>query len=254
MVTHAHAETFEDFSEGVLHREIQRLLNRLPMVAQLSPAEKNELTACFGLIHLQAGETAFREGEPARNIYWLAEGMVKLVKQNENKSESLIRVVARAAILEDLSALLSRWTHRLTCRALMDSSCLVLEADLFRKKIMNHSGAGAVLVERLMEYMEDSYFFQETAVLPVEERIRVFLNRLLSKSEMVEKSAEGYRLVFPLTRREVAAATLTTVETAIRVFRKWVKKGWIEEEKNLLILKHPSFWDDTKKNENPPES
>src|SRR5476651_2467091 len=95
----------------------------------LSSAERELLLGRFGR-RFVAGETLFKEGEPAREAFLLQEGRVRLLKRVRMVERSLM--VLKAGDLFGEQALLDDTASHSTAVALSDGSAIALDRATLR--------------------------------------------------------------------------------------------------------------------------
>ena len=59
-------------------RDMSEIVSRHPMLADFSPEHQQLIAGCASNAKFDAGETLFREGEPARNFYLIRYGRVSV--------------------------------------------------------------------------------------------------------------------------------------------------------------------------------
>jgi CRP-like cAMP-binding protein len=90
----------------------------------------------------------------------------------------------------------------------------------------------ALMIGRRLRAAHDSV--KSLAVDPVEARLAAALLRVAEREGTRRK--DEVTLPFHLTRQSLADMTGTTVETAIRVVRRWLKAGLLVDEGGRLVL------------------
>jgi len=73
--------------------------------------------------------------------------------------------------------------------------------------------------------------------LPVEQRIARTLWRLLPLCG--EPNAEGIALDLPLSRRDLAGISGTTIYTVSRTLQGWERQGWLRSGRRRLMVLAP---------------
>src|ERR1035437_5276258 len=119
----------------------------------LAPAELTKLISRYGRRFL-AGETLFREGEPATTAFLLQEGRVRLLKRVRMTERSLM--VVRPGELFGESALLDSAARNSTAVALSDGVVLTLDRETFRSLVSHHSTVALRVVEQLIRRVRDA--------------------------------------------------------------------------------------------------
>jgi CRP-like cAMP-binding protein len=119
----------------------------------LAPGERARLVARYGRQFL-AGETIFREGEPAQDAFLLQEGRVRLLKRVRMVERSLM--VLKAGDLFGESALLDAAARNSTAVALTDGVALALDRGTFRSVLVNYPSVAVRVMEQLVRRVRDA--------------------------------------------------------------------------------------------------
>lgn len=119
----------------------------------LAPQERARLVARYGRQFL-AGESIFREGEPATDAFLLQEGRVRLLKRVRMVERSLM--VLKGGDLFGESALLDAAARNSTAVALTDGVALALDRATFRSVLVNHPGVAVRVMEQLVRRVRDA--------------------------------------------------------------------------------------------------
>lgn len=121
--------------------------------ADLAPAERERLLGRFGR-RFTAGETLFKEGEPAREAFLLQEGRIRLLKRIRMVERSLI--VLKPGDLFGELALLDEETCNSTAVALTDGAAIALDRGTLRTLVEHHPSVAARVVEQLVRRLRDA--------------------------------------------------------------------------------------------------
>ena len=119
----------------------------------LAPAERQRLFTRFGRA-FAAGETLFREGEPAREAFLLQEGRVRLLKRIRMVERSLI--VLKPGDLFGEVALLDEAVSHSTAVALTDGAAIVLDRATLRALLETHPSVATRVVDQLVRRLRDA--------------------------------------------------------------------------------------------------
>jgi CRP-like cAMP-binding protein len=124
-----------------------------PNSVDLAPDEYARLVGRFGR-QFAAGETLFKEGEPAREAFLLQEGRVRLLKRVRMVERSLI--VLKQGDLFGESALIDAGARNSTAVALTEGSVLVLDRTTFRPLLEHYPSISIRLLEQLTRRVRDA--------------------------------------------------------------------------------------------------
>jgi CRP-like cAMP-binding protein len=119
----------------------------------LAPAERERLVGKFGRL-FKAGDTLFREGEPAREAFLLQEGRVRLLKRIRMVERSLM--VLKPGDLFGEVALLDEPASHSTAVALTDGAAIALDRNTLRTLLENHPSVASRVIEQLVRRLRDA--------------------------------------------------------------------------------------------------
>ena len=174
------------------------------------------------------GAVLFREGNPSDTLWVLESGWVRLVRQTARNKTLMLDVVTPRNGVFGLSAF-SGGPYVANAVAASPITIVQISTDVVRSLLKAHPrfAASAVgIFGRRFHHMATAY---ATAFAPVEQRIAAVLLRL----------QESFGDTLPLTRREIAELTGTTVETAIRVTTRWRRHGLLHMSRGCIVLQRP---------------
>ncbi len=174
--------------------------------------------------HLLVGSKGilYHEGDAARHVYSIRDGLVKLVQLTPNGSKRIVRLL-RAGDALGLEALGGGGSYRHTAEA-------ILATDLCRIPIETLSGINArhyELYEALVQHWQTSIDMADEVITrfstgTAQGRLARFLLHPLAEPEGESCLA--------LSRDELAALLGLTIETVSRTVAEFKRKGIVEEK------------------------
>jgi len=120
---------------------------------ELGESERARLVQRFGR-SFAAGDTLFRDNDPATEAFLLQDGRVRLLKHIRGVDRSLI--VLKPGDLFGESALLDSAARTSTAVALTDGIALALDRQTFRSLIVNYSAIAVRIMEQLVRRVRDA--------------------------------------------------------------------------------------------------
>jgi CRP-like cAMP-binding protein len=205
-----------------------------------SGIEEREVSAIIRSGHqrvLGSGSTLFRQGMPARKLYLVQKGRLKLSKLHQDGKEIIVRYINPGQITAAVAAFSKKefpvsahtvretevieWTHETILRIMKEYPQLAIN--------MLHAA-----VDRLDD-IQNRYL--ELNVERVEQRVARALLRIMKQSS--HKSNEGIHIDFRLSRQNLADYTGTTLFTVSRILSDWEKKNWISSGRERIVVKDP---------------
>ena len=175
----------------------------------------------------RSGERVFDRGAVARSFTFLVTGRVKLVQVRCDGRESILDFVDVGGTICPAKP------HREDARFCCDAVCTAAATRILvvrRTEALELSRREPAVTELLLDLVEERTArmcarIGELMAGKVQCRIAALLSRLAELGTL----ADGHvRIELPLSRRELAAMTGTTVESAIRAMKKLERAGMIE--------------------------
>lgn len=227
-----HGEGRPGEDEGACFRQI---FSDLPPEAQ---AELREIAFPF---HREAGDLLFQEGLPAKGIYVIKQGRVKLVQQTPDKRKKQILRILGPGDLVGEEAFFAGGTYSAYARALEPTDCCFLPGRDFMEFLSRYPAAAFRLLERLADAVKEyQRMLVEIAYEKGEERLARLLLDLAHKAPPAPKPEEGEErgrvIDVGLTRTELAELLGLRPETTIRILHRWQAEGVLAIEGPRLIL------------------
>jgi len=119
----------------------------------LAPAERERLVDRFGR-RFKAGDTLFKEGEPAREAFLLQDGRVRLLKRIRMVERSLMVLKPGDPFGE--VALLDEGVSHSTAVALSDGAVIALDRNTLRTLLEHHPSVASRIIEQLVRRLRDA--------------------------------------------------------------------------------------------------
>lgn len=215
----------------------ERLLAQLPPFSQLSEAQIREVLDCARLAHVAAGDTVFREGDPAERFFMLLDGFVRVLRISED-GEQVVVLHIPAGQLFGIAKALSRSAYPATAEAASDGIVLAWPTALWDRFSRTYPGflteTYKTVGERIGEMNER---LVDLATKHVEQRVANALLRLLNQSGRATE--QGIEIGFPLSRQDISEMTGTTLHTVSRLLSAWEKSGIVSGGRRRIVVCAP---------------
>jgi len=193
--------------------------------AGLSASTRRKLQAVAKEQRIRRGECLFREAEPATALWLVRSGWVQLKRKAGNRQELTLDIVTPKDNLCGLSAFFGG-RYMGTAVAATPLEAVRIPAAALRTVI----GSDVRLTTRIAQLTLARYRHITSAYAnafsSAQHRIAAVLLRL----------EEDFGRLLPVTRKEVAELSGTTVETAIRVTRQMERKGALRSSRGQIKL------------------
>jgi len=219
-----------------LDKEIATL-ERVPLFEGLGPAGLRQLLERADIRRFALGQVLFRQEEPARLLYVLQSGRVRVSEITVEGEEVLLRFIDPGQMLGGM-ATLDKTTYPVTAEAAIETRAPVWSHDAIDELIDEYPqlarNAMQLMVARISELQER---YVELATERVEQRVASAVLRLAEQTG--RRTAEGVLLDLQLSRQDLAAMTGTTLYTVSRMLNRWSEEGILSLGRKRVTVKRP---------------
>ncbi len=176
----------------------------------------------------------FVAGDPAKEVFLLLSGRVRIVQFNRNAEEVILRLELPGELIGEIAPA-PGGAHSLTAQADQDCRTLLwdrpaFEAAAMRFPILQRNRQR--IAERRIRELEDR--FCEVSTATVSPRVAHTLLRLLNQIGRHEVNAE---LQIDIEQEEVAKMTATTVWAVKQLLAAWEKQGLVSRGRGSIIIR-----------------
>lgn len=212
-------------------------LRTSPFFGSLPPETRDAMRRSAVARSAVRGEHLFHQGEPAELLFLVVSGRVKLTQVGADGQEVIVRFVGPGQILAGVALVpgatypvdgemveagrLLAWARRDLARLAEEHPQLALRTT-------------AVITERLREIQER---FRELATQRVAQRLARALLRLARQTG--RRTEAGVELDLPLSRRDLAEMTGTTLYTVSRQLSAWEDEGIVTGGRERVVVRAP---------------
>ena len=186
---------------------------------------------------LKTSSFFFQQGEPAKRIFVLLEGKVRVTQSSVDGNQVFIRLISKGELFgviagfgEDLypataqsegKALAASWTGK-------DLSELMVRHPIIAINTIK------ILSQRIQEMQNR---VRELSTERVERRIARALLRLVAQAG--QKQADGILIDLKLSRQDLAEMTGTTLFTVSRILNQWEEAAVVKISRQKIKITHP---------------
>lgn len=211
-----------------------KILGKVPFFGDLSPADLDKINTLFRERGFEQDEVICFAGDPAEQLFVVADGRVKLVRHTLAGKDVVLDILKAGEFFGSLTALgddvYSETAQAQTSTCILtigkDSFCQIL--DLYPPVTLKVINIMAARLRTAQEYV------RQLSASPVEARIAHTLLVLCKK--FGQATDVGLLIQVPLSRDDLAAMTGTTTETASRVMSQFQKDGLIETGRQWVAI------------------
>ncbi len=179
----------------------------------------------------------FHQGQPARALYVLVEGKVRLVQISPEGQNVVLHFISPGEPFGG-GPVLGHRVYPAAAEAIVPSIALYWDGETIQGLLERHPplvrNILQVVATRFAE-LQDRY--RELATERVERRIARAMLRLARAHG--KKTDRGLLVELPLSRQDLAEMTGTTLSTVSRIASRWESKGLIDSGRGWLLVARP---------------
>lgn len=215
----------------------KEFLKSLPIFSTLTEAEIYKLSDISDEFTYKNGEYIFYEGDSPDWLCIVKEGNVKVLKQQEDGKETILRIFKLGEIFGAMPVF-DRRPYPASSISMGQTAILKIYytncLDFFGKRPDITIKLIGDIGKMQREFVDK---FNVSLTTRVEHRIASTLMNLASKVNV-----EGQQNIeLHLTRKDIASMVGTTIETTIRIMSRFQKEGIIESKKGYITILRPDM-------------
>jgi len=203
----------------------------------LGPPDLAEIAQAARPRAIQQDAFFFHQGDPARVLYILIQGRVRMAQVTPEGQQVILRIISPGEMCGGIAAL-GDAIYPAAAQALEASVALAWDSESMARLMETYPritlNALHLLAGRYQE-LQDRY--RELATQRVERRVAGTLLRLLRQTG--RKVEGGVLIDFPLSREDLAELTGTTLYSVSRILSSWEKQGLIETGWQRVLVRIP---------------
>jgi CRP-like cAMP-binding protein len=203
----------------------RRVLADTTFFSTLSCDELAEVDRHFTARAYAADMTICRAGDPARELFVLGAGRVKLTRSTSGGSDVVVDVVLPGAMFGALPAD-AQPTYAETAQTLCGCCVLTIPADQFKRLVRSHPDVAVAVIGSLSDHLTQARSaLARLGRDSVGQRLAATLLSLAARAG--HDRADMTLLQIPLSRADLAAMCGTTTESVSRTLSRWRREGVI---------------------------
>jgi CRP-like cAMP-binding protein len=214
---------------------VEELLRSSTLYRNLSAEDQKRLAAVSLARSYEKGQRIFAEGDAPSFLVTIASGRVKVVKTTPAGKEIILEIFGPCDPVGAVVAYEGR-PYPASAVAIEHVECILVRRNEFFALFEGHpSFARGFLTGMAQRIVELTRRIPEVAGGRVETR---FAHLFLKLADRMGRPGEVGRFVpMPLSRRDLADRTGTTIETCIRIMSRWGKEGIVSTERDGFLVK-----------------
>ncbi len=183
-------------------------------------------------IVIEKGEIIYQEGEKINHLVYLKEGLVKLYKTGQGRTQQIISIATPRDFIGLLSVF-SNTEYLYSLAALEDSSLCMIELDVIKKIILQNGKFALSLIEK-MNRISDVVLSNK-----VELGIKQLRGRIAHILLMFADKVYGSDIYeFPVSRKELGELIDMRTENVVRILSEFRKDQLIGIEGKKIEIKN----------------
>lgn len=206
------------------------------LFCDLSPAAVEDLSSITSAASYPKGATLFVEGQPARGVFILCNGRVKLSTSSADGKTLILRISEPGEVL-GLPATVTGKPYELTADVIEPAQANFIGRTEFLKFLQEHGEAALKVAQQLGETYHTAVAEMRTIGLShsAGEKLARFL--LEWCAETPEENGQ-IKVKLTLTHEEIAQMVGASRETVTRLFADFKKKNLLQIKGSTLIIKN----------------
>ncbi len=213
------------------------LVQGLDIFRRLQESEVCEILAETRMRKVSEGGTVFTQGAPALRFFLLVTGRLKVLQLLPDGTQIIAHLIAPGQLFGCAIAV-GRRDYPGTAVALVDSTLLVWPVTAWDKLALRHPAIVQAALQMIGGHLQDAFArLREVSSVRVEQRVARALLRLLRQAG--RRSEEGIQIEFPITRRDIAEMTSTTLHTVSRTLSAWEQAGVLAGRRRQIVILDP---------------
>src|SRR5580692_12712085 len=211
------------------HREDRLFCN-------LAPAALQHLSEITGSATYPKGATLFVEGQPARGVFVLCSGRVKLSTSSADGKTLILRISEPGEVL-GLPASVTGTCYELTADVIEPTQANFVSRTDFLNFLKEHGEAALRVAQQLGETYHSAVAEMRTIGLShsAGEKLARFLLELCTDHD---KAKGEIKLTVTLTHEEIAQIIGASRETVTRLFSDFKKKQLLQVKGSTIVIKN----------------
>lgn len=210
------------------------VLRDIPLFAAMTDTQLDRMTAQANGRRIPQGEAVFEQGGPAKAFYLLLHGRLKVTQVTRDGQQIIVRVV-HPGDLFGFTRALGRSDYPGTATAAVDSLVAAWPTESWDDFVEENPHLAMSAIRTIGQRLDEAHTrIREMSTEEVERRVAHAVLRLIEQAGT--RDAAGMRIDFPISRRDIAEMTGTTLHTVSRILSAWESRGLVEGGRQKLVV------------------
>jgi CRP/FNR family transcriptional regulator, cyclic AMP receptor protein len=213
------------------------LLARVPVFADLSPADLRQIGALSHPRHFAAGETVFREGDHSNTCYLVRSGHARAIREHGDGRQLALATFGPGDIFGEL-AMFDDEERSATVEAIDDLEALAILGPDMRRLMHERPGLAVALAAALSRRLRaTNERLASQSFQTVQSRVATVLSQLVERARA--EGVEAAEVPITATQADVAMLAGSSRESASRFLASLERAGVIAQGRGRLLVRDP---------------
>ncbi len=208
----------------------------VPLLASLSPAERNEMARRCRFRRYGPGEHIIDMESDSREVYFVLEGTVRVVNYSQTGREVTLDDIGPGGYFGELAAIDGGPRSAFVMSQGGDALTAAMPPPVFLELLAKKPDIGIEIMRRLARMIRRSdERIMDLSTLGANHRIQA---ELLRQAKASQTDAKALPMISPIPlHADLASRVSTTRETVARVLNELARDGIVERRKNALVIR-----------------
>lgn len=209
----------------------------MPLFADLGANELNEILKGARSIRYRKESRIFHQGADADAFFILIDGLLRVEQTTAHGEQIVVRYVSAGEPF-GIARALGLKHYPATAVSVVESLVLSWPSEAWPRFAAKFPRLGTNVLQTVGSRLQDTQArFLEVSTEQVEQRIAHALLRLAKQAG--SKVEAGIEINYPITQRDIAEMTGTTLYTVSRIMSTWEQQGLIRASRGHILIRHP---------------
>ena len=215
-----------------LHADAQQDLRRFHLFSALDEAQLEAIVSHTRLVSLKEHDILFEQQQPAKDIYLLRSGQIKLALISAEGNEKVIDLISPGGSFAEAIMFSGNHVYPVTAVALLDSQVWCIDAATYLAILRQSTDACFAVMAQMSRRLH--WQISELDRLTLHNAAFRLISYLLEHVPSTHLHASQVQLDAP--KHVIASRLSITPETLSRIFYRLSRDGYIEIEDNAVKI------------------
>jgi CRP/FNR family transcriptional regulator len=212
-----------------------QVLSKVPIFAELTPAQLAYLTQRVVLKQFDAGELIFSEGDPCLGMYIVERGHIRIFKSSPGGREQVLSIDGPGSSVAELPVF-DGGPYPASGSAVDDATVLLVRKQDFHAMCLEHPEVALKVLRVVgMRLRRLVGIIEELSFTTVRRRLASYLFRLAQREGA--KTAQGVEVTMPASNQELAAQIGTVRELVSRNLSRFQQEGLLKVDGRSVLVR-----------------